>query len=745
MNRFILLFLCVFVTATISAQNNINPFWRFTDFHIHPTYKHYFRPKTADSMKLILDSTKYDPVGDTFTFNPEVKKLFENVNWTKYDKTNAEAVANGLTSNLRNYDQASYPEIMYTPGSLLTNSFSPYEKQFVLKESKREISSKFVTGMGLSRLEAYAEDDHTPFRDFLAEYFFSLMQEEEKFIETQSPEFLYRSIGNTFVKEGYYNKIKLVKDSLELSKILEYNNSLFNATETPAKPFRFITPMVMSIEGAQILYGPLSGNEKYILNPLNFSDSSNINFTYADDSIIVKIHSELLKNVDSLRNLPHRLFFITPAHFAQNHVVGFAKTLDRDPENFQHRTLAFILKSPRLRNDFLRKTYAGFNHYKGIGLRVVKAFLDPSLAKKYKKPTYIDVKHMDIKARIQYYYERRKYEKEFGVKIPIIASHFGVSGENQAMAAATGLWPNFDRYNEIDNTEKYYRRHILKNENINRREHYWKESMMNIKGYPSRKKPLDSLERAMYKPLNFLDDSLLLRTDTYDPFVNYKLDSNKNAGWYYPWSLNLFDEEIIEINKSDGIIGLLLDPRQLGAYMKKYDKKYFKNLKRKFNVIKDTLSCETIAKYGLRKEDLNEIEYCKSEPLLRNMFYIVNLLYKQQHAESINVDSIRNKLYPWFVKDYLKLKKEPWETIAIGSDYDGLIDPFDFAPTASYIPKLHQRLIFYAYIFAIIHNDEFYEPEPMTKVKLIKDINDSEKKMKMFFYENGEKFIKIYF
>ena len=373
----------------------------------------------------------------------------------------------------------------------------------------------------------------------------------------------------------------------------------------------------------------------------------------------------------------------------------------------------------------------------------------------YKKSTYIDVKHMDIKARIQYYYFRRKMEQKYHIKIPIIASHFGVSGENQAMAVATGLWPNFDRYRETEDIYDYYDNEILRKDKgpHDSASVHWSDHVMkaNGKGYEAYD-PLDKFEMAMYKPLNFVHEDSVFNGITFDPFKNYDRGKDTSVGWFYPWSVNLFDEEIIEINKSDGIIGILMDPRQLGAFMPKYrdnihlfGKMFLDSLKAKVN--------DTILKrlgLGLKMSDLAgkdgkyAFEYMKAEPLIRNIFYIVRLIKAQRDAELHQSDTLyMREHYPQFIRDDSAAKKDPWDMIAIGSDYDGLIDPVDFAPTAAYIPLLHRRMVVYAYIFSLIHRDQFHLPG--SGECFINSLEDSMEKMGKIFYHNGKNFILQYF
>ena len=759
MNKFPCVVLLLFIYSVATGQDE---FSRFSDFHIHPTYKHYFRPKKAAFMQQILQHTKYDSLAGTITFDPCLSYLRTD-NWIPDKNRKKDQLEQAVISNLRNYDQASYSELMFTPGSVLCNSFSPYEKQFALSFGKRVISSLLVTGMGLDRLNYYGTDEHCPFDDFMAEYFYCLLQEEGAIVQPNIPTSLYKDKKRAqkyTLSKPYETRIVLVKNGDELKAMLAHNEKVFQnlSAERTDTPLIF-TPMVMSIEGAQVLYGPLSGKDGNIDDPLDVRKHK--------DSL--EIAEEILGNVKKLMNLPHRLFFITLGHFAENHTVGYAKTLDRDPENFQHRILSFIGRTGDLFEKVNTKRYAGLNvggkpegstapeiavqFRDSLGYQIVKAFLNFRNSRRHRKPTYIDVKHMDIKARIQYYYIRRQLEKELDVPIPIIASHFAVSGEQQAMAAATGLYPKSDKYRETERTRHYYNKYILKYNDSTERKKYWADGVMGGALFPKRHDSLDRFEKAMYKPLYFLDTGYTKDSINYDPFTKYKLDEDENVGWSYPWSINLFDEEIIEINKSDGIIGLLLDPRQLGTYAAHYGdsiayyEKAFKNEKKH-------LDDNFLKSIGLSKDDLLDKEYIKSEPLLRNIFYIVRLIKYQQAAED-HYERGRDleatqKLYSWFMPDDSshRTKKDPWNLIALGSDYDGLIDPIDFAPTAAYVPGLQRRLVVYAYIFSKIHSNQFHLPGKQAGDPagfFIQSLQDSKEKMRNIFYENGKNFISKYF
>ena len=120
------------------------------------------------------------------------------------------------------------------------------------------------------------------------------------------------------------------------------------------------------------------------------------------------------------------------------------------------------------------------------------------------KRTFIDIKHMGIVSRMQLY----KYRSQKGyTNIPIVASHIAVTGRS---------------FNNIK-----------------------------IQKPKASTKFADTVEvthRRSYSNISF----------TIDPSPPEDIDFN-------PWSLNLYDEEIIHIIESGGIMGLILDARVLGA------------------------------------------------------------------------------------------------------------------------------------------------------------------------------------
>jgi hypothetical protein len=750
-----ILYACIISLATKAqvAKEHL----RYTDFHIHPTYKHYFRYPTAAEMKLIYQNSGYNREKDSIVTDTGIRNQFKDTNWGKVLGI-ARHLRAGKVSDLKNYDQSGYPEIKFVPGSILCNSYSPYEKQFAFSCLNRWFSHKVVTKMGKKRLKEYSLPAHSPFRDFLAEYYYNCMQEESRTIHNYIPGSIYNGeVNGNGTTVCYTNQIQMVGCSDELKAIIKHNDSVYSQMSNPVPGSKYcvdtpkiITPLLMSVEGGQVLYDSLTALEQNIFRPGYLSEPEK-KYRKKDPAPADAIRNELLKNADSLRNLKHRLFFITLGHFAQNHVVGFAKTLDRDPENWIHRAISTLTSIPAIKRSILKKDYDGFNlgcsdkdkncEPDSIGFRIMEKFLNPQDGR-CNKPTYIDVKHMDILGRYQYYAVRRSYVQKFKVQIPIIASHFAVSGESQGLAAATGLGKNADGYSEIINPLRIYRK-------IQRNQPFQKKKLASLEtpDITQAQQQQSRFNKSILTPIQFENDTLRTALPE-NPFTDIEVDESK-VGWYYPWSINLYDEEIIEINKSDGIIGLLMDPRQLGAFMHRYKKIEKANrMGLAFDSTVRAIPDDTLAQYGFSRAQINKFEYFKTEPLIRNMFYIVQVINRQMDKEDVYYASGDNAAftktrYRDFVSDEQKTKKDPWTMIAIGGDYDGLIDPIDVAPTASYIPHLRSRLVLYAYIFAQMRKNEFWDTRNYRP--FIISLHDSAQKMKQFFYENGKNFILKYF
>ncbi len=185
---------------------------------------------------------------------------------------------------------------------------------------------------------------------------------------------------------------------------------------------------------------------------------------------------------------------------------------------------------------------------------------------------------------------------------------------------------------------------------------------------------------------------------SFNPFEgNVNLNT---LNWFYPWEINFCDEEVKYIYDNEGIIGLNLDRRILGFTMPNYNWRYKKFLRRKFEDHYHGKDYYLTADSTL----ISFNEYYTSEPLLRNIFHVIETCGRKDSTA--------------------------WDRIAIGSDFDGFIQPVKLAPAAEYIPSFHKKMVQFVKVFVELHNYEMlmYGLTP-------------EKVMNKFFYTNGKDFI----
>ena len=217
----------------------------------------------------------------------------------------------------------------------------------------------------------------------------------------------------------------------------------------------------------------------------------------------------------------------------------------------------------------------------------------------------------------------------------------------------------------------------------------------------------------------------------------------------YPLSINLYDEEIEEICKLNGIIGVTFEQRVLGGYLN--SKKAIKSKKTPKN------------------KRLNKTEEIKAAHVFRNVqpaygtpthYYDTCLLYPAlEYGLRSKTDKEKQRLKYLLYQDYHSLKpflnnlfymldkstnepdkKEYWKHFCIGSDMDGLIDPIDIAPTVAQYPYVQKRLVQFIPIFLMETNrkpENYYDIKNREK--------DLQQRVENLFYYNLAHFVKTYF
>ena len=113
------------------------------------------------------------------------------------------------------------------------------------------------------------------------------------------------------------------------------------------------------------------------------------------------------------------------------------------------------------------------------------------------------------------------------------------------------------------------------------------------------------------------------------------------AGYHNKWSINMCNEEIRVIYQSDGLIGFILDKTVTGG----------------------TNTIEKIQE--LKSDEDKKDAYLKL--IWNNIFHIVKVV-----GES-----------------------SAWDIISLGSDFDGLINAFEFYPDATYLPDLQEDMTYF--------------------------------------------------
>ncbi len=198
------------------------------------------------------------------------------------------------------------------------------------------------------------------------------------------------------------------------------------------------------------------------------------------------------------------------------------------------------------------------------------------------------------------------------------------------------------------------------------------------------------------------------------------INSTDNHSFVSRWSINITNQDIREIFASDGLIGVCMhDGRMPGGKFKKMMKEF--------------------------KSGFNQAETMKrmhSQLFLTNIFHIVriNLSYIERHNQ--NNPSAQIPV------------KDAWKTMCLGSDNDGVVDPFDHFNTAATLDDFKHRigkhitLNFKSYMkeFRIVkieeNSDRFYSKTELTALML--DYSPEELS-DLIFCDNVQRFLPKYF
>ncbi|ANQ52515.1 hypothetical protein MY04_5183 [Flammeovirga sp. MY04] len=162
---------------------------------------------------------------------------------------------------------------------------------------------------------------------------------------------------------------------------------------------------------------------------------------------------------------------------------------------------------------------------------------------------------------------------------------------------------------------------------------------------------------------------------------------------FNPWAINFCDEELKIIMESEGLFGVSLDQRILGAANDEY-----------YRAVRDHLK----EQYGKSKWD----DFYDKDRMgrIHAAMFLDNLLYTVHKMGD----------------------EKAWSCVCIGSDFDGIIDPIDCCPTVKYFPEF-EELLFKEFNHLRFRNEEdIFIPKDKTLETVLRDV----------FYNNINNFMK---
>ncbi|WP_430809533.1 MULTISPECIES: hypothetical protein [unclassified Carboxylicivirga] len=244
----------------------------------------------------------------------------------------------------------------------------------------------------------------------------------------------------------------------------------------------------------------------------------------------------------------------------------------------------------------------------------------------------------------------------------------------------------------VDQSDTY---HYLQEGEI-KNTHYFNLGIVDSFGYEIikealRRDPEEGMRRVIIdikhmSPQARKDFYALLNTDAYRneliPFVcshtavngvpGLRRTGKKDSSRYFNIAdLNSFDEDIKQIYKHDGLMGLMLDDgrtcsKYYQAVVRKLDgkierkKKRINKIRKKFSERKNARALRRLARANELERQVNFLkqeladEYC--DIFFRQVFHILNVLSLEDP----------------------KIGRNAWKIVTIGSDFDGVINPMDY-------------------------------------------------------------------
>jgi microsomal dipeptidase-like Zn-dependent dipeptidase len=274
-----------------------------------------------------------------------------------------------------------------------------------------------------------------------------------------------------------------------------------------------------------------------------------------------------------------------------------------------------------------------FHPSAGLGITAMgKKVIKEALTRK-DRPILIDVKHMSLYTRLQYYRYKDKLAESYPhvERLPIISSHTGFT------------------FNTI---EEY-------------------------------------IGEKQYEPYLATDPTTgnaITRITPQERRVGRTDDWFNKTIYCNPWTISLFDEDILEIFRSNGLIGISLDQRVLGTE----------------NMFVDSRRGQTYEAEHLSREEYIKMFRDQQMPAAENIGDLFKKLTPPQKKERHSmllalhlVHAVRVGKAAGIIGSTDDEDASPWDYLCIGSDFDGLINPINAVKDVTQIDRLRSELMKY--------------------------------------------------
>ncbi|GAA4379656.1 hypothetical protein [Hymenobacter koreensis] len=659
----------------------------YVDFHNHTTMK----PYTAGVQ--VPKGTPDDQVAAQQL--QAARHSNEHLAWTLNTRGERKRKKEGAFSSFAGYRQSQWGAL--GTYRLICTSLYGYERGLVddarwFNRFIKSVGRRIGIGLPAHTRRELRNPYVTAFDDLQAEYAF--LQRQAK-VDPEKP------------REG--EKIKLIKSAQEIRQL------------SPGQ-----TGLVLSIEGGHALFGPQPRLDKTLL-------VADTKAAYAD---------QLKANISTLKQWEHPVMFVTLSHLIWNKLSGHGKGTDiegspgkllhwlsrftwfREGGNTMPATgitgiSGFSADEPKPYTVVYDNGLAGStsDDPQGLGKLVVEQLLDKKNGR-----ILIDIRHSGIKTRLEYY-TLLKHRRAQGDHIPIMVSHAAMSGKSLRFALATALRPRADNYAEFKNPAAFYEDEFRR----------WKtpsgldtlSPTLTLSTHPGSQvirslliaKAGFSIENTPYFYRDFFKPQPLRRdTLTYLRASEVPTPAQHRAGYFQPSSINLADEEVDIICQSDGLIGLTVEQRALGTRLPEAWQERLRIHKLLTDSISHHLKSGVVnLPAGVSPQDFID-RFVVVAPFVRNLSHMV-------HAASPASDV--------------------WRHIAIGTDFDGVIDPLDYFHTSDRLGQLEQfvhdhfelydRYYPYLKLRQALANTPTGKPYPKQQA------------LRQLFSENGSAFILKYY